>query len=68
MNKPFAGGFITKNYGKPSEDYHAIQIEINRSLYLNEKTRKKNMNFKNIKNLIKNLLEDLEIQKKKLLT
>ncbi len=37
-NKPYAGGFITEHYGAPSAGVHAIQIEVNRSLYMNERT------------------------------
>ena len=37
-NKPYAGGFITEHYGEPSLGRHALQIEINRSLYMNEQT------------------------------
>lgn len=37
-NKPFSGGFTTRNYGRPNEGVHAIQIEINRGLYMNEST------------------------------
>ena len=40
-NNPYAGGFITQHYGKPYESVHAIQIEINRSLYMNEKELKR---------------------------
>ena len=36
-NIPYAGGFITRNYGKPREGVHAIQIELNRALYMDEK-------------------------------
>ena len=36
MNNPFSGGFITKNYGVPKENAHAIQVEIDRSLYMDE--------------------------------
>lgn len=35
-NKPYAGGFITEQYGNPHAACHAIQIEINRALYLDE--------------------------------
>jgi N-formylglutamate amidohydrolase len=35
-NKPFAGGFTTRHYGKPSIGVHALQIEINRALYMDE--------------------------------
>ncbi len=37
-NKPYAGGYITEHYGKPSHGFHALQIEINRALYLDEQT------------------------------
>ncbi len=40
-NKPYAGGFITENYGSPALGTHAIQIEINRGLYMNEATLEK---------------------------
>jgi len=36
-NKPYAGGFITEHYGAPAAGRHALQIEINRSLYLDER-------------------------------
>jgi len=35
-NRPYAGGFTTSHYGKPSAGLHAIQIEINRALYMDE--------------------------------
>ncbi len=35
-NDPFAGGFITRHYGRPAENRHALQIEINRRLYMDE--------------------------------
>lgn len=35
-NRPYAGGFITEYYGRPARGVHAIQVEINRGLYLDE--------------------------------
>jgi N-formylglutamate amidohydrolase len=35
-NKPYAGGFITEHYGNPSAGLHAIQLELNRALYMDE--------------------------------
>ncbi len=35
-NKPYAGGYTTKHYGNPKSQVHALQIEINRSLYMDE--------------------------------
>ncbi len=34
-NHPYAGGFVTSNYGQPENNIEVIQIEINRDLYLN---------------------------------
>jgi N-formylglutamate deformylase len=36
-NKPYAGGFITEHYGNPSAGLHAIQLEVNRALYMDER-------------------------------
>jgi N-formylglutamate amidohydrolase len=35
-NQPYAGGFTTQRYGQPSVGRHALQIEINRALYMDE--------------------------------
>lgn len=37
-NKPYAGGFITEHYGAPALGRHALQVEINRALYMDERT------------------------------
>jgi N-formylglutamate deformylase len=44
-NKPYAGGFITEHYGRPGRGLHALQIEINRGLYVNEETLEKTSGF-----------------------
>jgi N-formylglutamate amidohydrolase len=36
-NKPYAGGFITEHYGDPANECHAMQIEVNRALYMDER-------------------------------
>ncbi len=35
-NRPYSGGHVTRYYGKPSQSVHAIQVEINRALYMDE--------------------------------
>lgn len=35
-NKPYAGGFITEHYGRPAQNIFAIQLEMNRGLYMDE--------------------------------
>lgn len=37
-NTPYAGGYTTEHYGQPQRRFHALQIEINRGLYLDEAT------------------------------
>lgn len=37
-NAPFAGGHTTQTYGRPVQRVHALQIEINRALYVDERT------------------------------
>ena len=41
-NKPFAGGFITEHFGAPDRGIHAVQIEIARALYLDERSLVRN--------------------------
>jgi len=44
-NKPYAGGFITEHYGNPSVGIHAIQLEVNRALYMDERRYERSANF-----------------------
>lgn len=39
-NMPYAGGYTTRCYGRPKRGVHALQIEINRSLYMDEQSIK----------------------------
>ncbi len=44
-NKPYAGGYITEHYGAPLTGCHAVQIEVNRALYMNERRMEKTGRF-----------------------
>jgi N-formylglutamate amidohydrolase len=44
-NKPYAGGFITEHYGNPAVGLHAIQLEINRALYMDERRYQRSPSF-----------------------
>jgi N-formylglutamate amidohydrolase len=63
LNKPYAGGFITENYGKPAAGIHVLQIEIDRSLYMNEDTFEKSASFtglqRDMSRLIGTLVQEL---------
>ncbi len=59
-NKPYAGGFITEHYGAPQSGVHAIQIEVNRSLYMDERTIERSARFAAVKAHITGMLAVLE--------
>ena len=44
-NKPYAGGFITEHYGAPALGRHSLQIEVNRALYMDERTLEPSKGF-----------------------
>ena len=46
LNKPYAGGYSPNAYGKPHQGIHALQIEVDRSLYMNEETFEKSSFFR----------------------
>lgn len=48
-NKPYAGGYITERYGRPATGIHAVQIEINRGLYADEKHYVPSANFDSLR-------------------
>jgi N-formylglutamate amidohydrolase len=48
-NAPYAGGYTTEFYGKPQGKRHALQVEINRSLYLNEASLEPHEGFARLK-------------------
>jgi N-formylglutamate amidohydrolase len=48
MNAPYAGGFTTGHYGNPRRSRHALQIEINRALYMDERSYRKKPGFERL--------------------
>jgi N-formylglutamate deformylase len=57
-NKPYAGGFITEHYGRPAKGLHALQIEVNRGLYVDETTLAKKPDFAVLQTAIAAFLQD----------
>jgi N-formylglutamate amidohydrolase len=49
LNKPYAGGYITEHYGRPQQGRHALQVEINRALYMDETSFAKSAGFERLK-------------------
>jgi N-formylglutamate deformylase len=58
-NDPYAGGFITRHYGRPREHVHALQIEIARDLYMDEARFERSPAFAEIQHDISELIEAL---------
>jgi N-formylglutamate deformylase len=58
-NDPYAGGFITRHYGRPREDVHALQIEICRTLYMDEPRLERLAGFDAIQARITRMIDGL---------
>lgn len=64
-NWPYFGGRVSEQYGKPDQSRHAIQIELNRALYMDEITKKLNPDNsttiqKQLKQALLNLQESIK--------
>lgn len=60
-NKPYAGGFITRHYGRPQNGVQAIQIEIARGLYMNERQLSRKPTFAALRERLGQFVRDLAI-------
>lgn len=58
-NMPFAGAYICQHYGRPSRRHHAVQIEIDRSIYMDEASIKPNANFNAFKALLDGVIAEV---------
>jgi N-formylglutamate amidohydrolase len=58
-NTPYAGGYTTEHYGRPARRTHALQIEINRALYLDEATLAPTAGFERLKGHLERLTQAL---------
>lgn len=58
-NDPYAGGYITRHYGRPREGVHAVQIEVARRLYMDETRIEKLAQFATIQGDLSRLIERL---------
>ncbi|MEZ2128346.1 MULTISPECIES: N-formylglutamate amidohydrolase [unclassified Sinorhizobium] len=58
-NKPYAGGFITEHYGRPARGLHALQIEINRAIYVDEVTLQKRPDFHTVANAMTSFIQQM---------
>ncbi|MEL6828803.1 MAG: N-formylglutamate amidohydrolase [Pseudomonadota bacterium] len=58
-NAPYAGGHTTRRYGRPRRGDHALQIEINRGLYMNESDVLRTGNFEKVRADVQSVVIDI---------
>ncbi|MBB2206308.1 N-formylglutamate amidohydrolase [Gluconacetobacter takamatsuzukensis] len=58
-NAPYAGGYITRHYGRPATGRHALQVEISRALYMDENGLTPNTGFGDIRTVMTALFRTL---------
>lgn len=59
-DEPYRGGYTTQHYGRPAEGWHAVQIELNRSLYVDEALcRPKEGDFEELQQVLSSLIDVL---------
>jgi N-formylglutamate deformylase len=61
-NDPYAGGFITRHYGRPAKDVHVLQIEIARALYMDEALIERLAGFDAVQRQITDLVAAITLQ------
>jgi N-formylglutamate amidohydrolase len=59
INTPYKGAEILKRYGRPFDNMHAIQIEINKHLYLNDDNTIKEKSFTGLQNALTRLINEV---------
>ena len=58
-NAPFAGAYVTQAYGRPSRRQHAVQIEIDRAVYMDERAVRPNRNFTAFRSLLRGVIGEI---------
>ncbi len=61
LNNPYKGMEILRRYGSPQRQSQALQLEINRQLYLDEVTSNKNAGFQKLKSNLTQLFQDVAV-------
>ncbi|WP_170576315.1 N-formylglutamate amidohydrolase [Ruegeria atlantica] len=58
-NAPFAGAYVTQTYGRPARQQHAVQIEVDRALYMDEAKIEPNENFAAFQEILRDVIQDI---------
>ncbi|SFS91343.1 N-formylglutamate deformylase [Sulfitobacter marinus] len=60
-NTPFAGAYITQAYGRPLRGQHAVQIELDRSLYMDEARVQPNDQFEDVRRALQQVVAEIAL-------
>ncbi|MBP1806659.1 N-formylglutamate amidohydrolase [Rubellimicrobium aerolatum] len=58
-NMPFAGAYVVQHYGRPSRRQHAVQVEIDRSLYMDERLVEPSAAFDDFRRLLRGVVAEI---------
>jgi N-formylglutamate deformylase len=64
VNRPFSGSLVPMKFYQKTKKVQSIMIEINRRLYMNERTGRKSLEFKKIKKLIDGYIKQVNMWQK----
>ena len=67
FNWPYKGGAVTRHYGQPEKGQEVLQVELNRKLYMDEKSKKKISNYRQVQAQLKQAIAFIVKNQKKFL-
>ncbi|WP_195820831.1 N-formylglutamate amidohydrolase [Roseobacter sp. MH60115] len=58
-NAPFAGAYVTQAYGRPTRGQHAVQVEIDRAIYMDESLIRPSEHFADVQRTLRGVIADI---------
>lgn len=58
-NAPFAGAYVTQAYGRPTRGQHAVQVEIDRAIYMNEDLIRRSAHFADVQRTLRGVIAEI---------
>lgn len=58
-NAPFAGAYVTQAYGRPTRGQHAVQVEIDRAIYMDERRVVRSAHFEEVQRTLRAVVAEI---------
>ncbi len=58
-NAPFAGAYVAQAYGRPSRRQHAVQVEIDRGIYMDETLVRPSAHFADVQRTLRGVIAEI---------